>query len=109
MRPSRVARELWSSLWLVPLCLADGIALSFGTLAVDRRSDYQLVSHSPTGDPAAVQAILSTFATSMVSLTSLVLTVTLGRGAAGHGPVLPAHRACRSAPEGQRPRLSRGR
>jgi hypothetical protein len=34
------------------VCLADGIALSFGTLAVDRRSDYQLVSHSLTGDPA---------------------------------------------------------
>jgi Predicted membrane protein (DUF2254) len=78
MRPSRVAPELWSSLWLVPLlCLAGGIALSFGTLAVDRRSDYQLVPHSFTGGPAAVQAILSTFATSIVSLTSLVLTVTL--------------------------------
>jgi hypothetical protein len=56
MRPSRVARELWSGLWLVPLmCLAGGIAQSFGTLAVDRRSDYQLVSHSLTGGPAAVR------------------------------------------------------
>lgn len=44
---------------------------------MDRRFDHELVPHSLTGGPTAVQSILSTFATSLVSLTSLVLTVTL--------------------------------
>jgi uncharacterized membrane protein len=68
---SRVTRTLRSSLWLVPLlCLAGGIELSLGTLAVDRRFGYQLIPRGLTGGPSAVQSILSTFATSMVSLTS---------------------------------------
>lgn len=49
---SRATRAMWSSLWLVPLlCLAGGIVLSLGTLAMDRRFDYQLIPHGLTGGP----------------------------------------------------------
>jgi uncharacterized membrane protein len=65
-------------LWLIPLlCLLAGALLVFGTLALDQASDYTLVPQSITGTPSDAQTILSTFATSMASLTSLVLTVTL--------------------------------
>src|SRR3954464_13324022 len=75
LRPQRSVR---SSLWLLPLgCLAVGALLAVGTLAVDRATDYQLVPQSLTGTPSDAQTILSSFATAMVSLTTLVLTVTL--------------------------------
>jgi uncharacterized membrane protein len=74
----RIRRALRHSLWLVPLlCLLAGALLVLLTLAVDRATDYGLVPESVTGPPASVETILSTFATAMASLTSLVLTVTL--------------------------------
>ena len=54
-----------------------GACLSFTTLAIDKANDYQLVSAALTGGPDAALAILSTVATSMVSLTALVLTIVL--------------------------------
>ena len=78
MRLFRFLHALRSSLWLVPLlCLLAGVLLVSGTLALDRRSDYGLVPQSVTGSATDAQTILSVFATSMASLTSLVLTVTL--------------------------------
>lgn len=69
---------LRSSMWLLPIsCLAAGIALAVATLAVDRATGYGLVPQSVTGTPSDAQTILSSFATAMVSLTTLVLTVTL--------------------------------
>jgi uncharacterized membrane protein len=92
MRLSRATRALWSTLWLVPLlCLAGGVVVALGTLAVDRRHDYRLVPHGLTGGPA-VEAMLSTFATSMVSLTTLVLTlvaVQLAMGQFSSTPQVP--------------------
>ncbi len=74
----RFQRFVQTSLWLLPLgCLAAGALLAIGTLAVDRATDYRLVSQSLTGTPSDAQTILSTFATALVSLTTLVLTVTL--------------------------------
>jgi uncharacterized membrane protein len=74
----RLQRFVRSSLWLLPLgCLAAGVLLTLGTLAVDRATAYRLVPQSLTGTPSDAQTILSSFATAMVSLTSLVLTVTL--------------------------------
>ena len=76
--PLRARRSAARSLWLVPLgCLAAGALLVIGTLAVDRATGYGLVPQSLTGTPSDAQTILSSFATSLVSLTSLVLTVTL--------------------------------
>jgi uncharacterized membrane protein len=69
---------LRSKLWLIPvLGLLAGVGLSFATLGIDRAGDYKLVSHSLTGGPTAVHYILSTTASSLLSLTSLVLTLTL--------------------------------
>ena len=73
----RLAHALRSNLWLVPLaCVLGGVALSVATLAIDRHYDHALISRSLTGSPAAVQTVLSTIATSTVTLGSLVLTVT---------------------------------
>lgn len=47
-----------------------GVALSFGTIAVDRATDFNLVPQSLTGGPAAALQILSTVASSMVTLTA---------------------------------------
>jgi uncharacterized membrane protein len=66
-----------SSLWLVPLLgLLGGIGLSFATLAVDRAGDWRLIPGSLTGGTATAQSILTTIATSVVTLAGLVLTVT---------------------------------
>ena len=78
MSTLRLQRFVRTSLWLPPLgCLAAGALLAVGTLAVDRATDYRLVSQSLTGTPSDAQTILSSFATALVSLTTLVLTVTL--------------------------------
>src|SRR3712207_5730383 len=77
---SRLRLQLFvrTSMWLLPIgCLAAGALLAVGTLAVDRATGYRLVPQSLTGTPSDAQTILSSFATAMVSLTSLVLTVTL--------------------------------
>jgi uncharacterized membrane protein len=77
---SRLRLQLFvrSSMWLLPIgCLAAGVLLAIGTLAVDRATGYRLVPQSLTGTPSDAQTILSSFATAMVSLTTLVLTVTL--------------------------------
>jgi uncharacterized membrane protein len=67
-----------SSLWFVPvLCVLLGAALSFGTIAIDRRFDHDLVPAGLVGGPDAALVILSTVAISMVSLTALVLTITM--------------------------------
>jgi uncharacterized membrane protein len=66
------------SLWFIPvLCVMVGVLLSFGTIAIDRNFDYELVPASLVGGPDAALAILSTVAVSMVSLTALVLTITM--------------------------------
>src|SRR4051794_21035234 len=73
----RLAYALRASLWLVPLlCVLGGVALSVVTIAIDRRYDYDLISRRLPGGRSAVQTILSTIATSTVTLGSLVLTVT---------------------------------
>src|SRR5690242_5349181 len=74
----RLQRFVRTSLWLLPLgCVAAGGLLAVGTLAVDRATNYGLVSQSLTGTPSDAQTILSSFASALVSLTTLVLTVTL--------------------------------
>lgn len=75
LRPfSRLARGLW----FVPLaCVLAGIALSLGTIAIDRAFDYELVPHWISGGPDAAMEILGTVAASMVSLAALVLTITM--------------------------------
>jgi uncharacterized membrane protein len=70
--------HLRASLWFVPvLCVLAGVALSFGTIALDRLFDYDAVPQGLAGNPAAASAILSTVAAAMVSLATLVLTITI--------------------------------
>src|SRR5918993_968727 len=65
-------------LWFVPLmCVLAGVALSFGTIAIDKAYEYELVPQSISGGPDAAVEILGTVAASMVSLTALVLTITM--------------------------------
>ncbi|RZS91183.1 putative membrane protein [Motilibacter rhizosphaerae] len=74
----RVQRFVRTSMWLLPVaCLAVGILLALGTLEIDRATSYDLVPQDITGTPSDAQTILSSFASAMVSLTTLVLTVTL--------------------------------
>jgi uncharacterized membrane protein len=78
MNMLRLQRFVRSSMWLLPIaCLIAGALIGLGTLAVDRATDYGVVPHSLTGTPTDAQTILSSFATALVSLSSLVLTVTL--------------------------------
>jgi uncharacterized membrane protein len=78
MRLTRLVHAVRTSLWVVPLlCVLAGVLISVGTLWLDRRSGYTLVSQSLTGTPSDAQTTLSVFATATASLTSLVLTVTL--------------------------------
>src|SRR5205085_810054 len=78
VRHARVLGSVRTSLWLLPIGgMAAGTFLAFGTLAVDRARGHRLLPQGLTGTPADAQTILSSFATAMVSLTTLVLTVTL--------------------------------
>lgn len=78
MKLFRLLSHVRSSLWFVPvMCVLAGVLLSFGTIAIDRRFDYELIPRDLTGGPDAAVAIFSTIAVSMVSLTALVLTVTM--------------------------------
>jgi uncharacterized membrane protein len=69
-----------NSLWLVPvLCIAAGCALVVVTLVLDGVIGYDAVPGHVLGTPTAVQTILSTAASAMLTLTTVVLTVlTLG-------------------------------
>jgi uncharacterized membrane protein len=65
-------------LWFVPLaCVLAGVALSLGTIAIDRAFDYKAVPEWLSGGPDAAMEILGTVAASMVSLAALVLTITM--------------------------------
>src|SRR4051812_20745146 len=71
-------RSVRSGMWFVPvMCVLGGVVLSFATIAIDSRFDYELIPASLTGGPDAALAILSTVAASMVTLTALVLTITM--------------------------------
>jgi uncharacterized membrane protein len=60
-----------TSLWLIPvLCVLIGALISFAAIALDRANDYQLIPPSLIGGPDAALGMLTTVATSMVSLTA---------------------------------------
>lgn len=79
---SRVREYRWRvhSLWVVPLlCIAVGAVVAALALTVDAAIGYDRLPSSVLGTPTAVQTILSTAASSMLTLTTIVLTVlTLG-------------------------------
>ena len=67
-----------SNLWFIPvMCVLAGVALSIGTITIDRLTEFDLVPRWMTGGPDAALGILTTIAVSMVSLATLVLTITM--------------------------------
>src|SRR5829696_7694629 len=67
-----------SALWFIPvMCVLAGVMLSVATMAIDRATGFDIIPRWLTGGPDAALAILSTIATSMVALTTLVLTITM--------------------------------
>jgi len=67
-----------SNLWFIPvMCVAAGVLLSLGTLAIDRATGFDLIPRWMTGGPDAALGILTTVALAMVSLATLVLTITM--------------------------------
>jgi uncharacterized membrane protein len=63
-------------LGIVPLpCVLAAIALSLITVSIDRAFGDRFIPTSITGKPDAVSSILSTIASAMVTLITLVLTV----------------------------------
>ncbi|WP_352954341.1 DUF2254 family protein [Mesorhizobium sp. M1322] len=61
--------RLRAGLWFIPLtCVLAGVALSFGTIAIDQAYDYNLVPRSLSGGPDAAIEILGSIAASMISL-----------------------------------------
>ena len=78
MRLKNLFLHVSSSLWLIPvLCVLAGVAISFGTIALDRYFDYEALPANVVGGPDAAAEILGTVAASMVSLAALVLTITM--------------------------------
>src|SRR4026209_1185967 len=78
MRRYRIVHALAQRLWVIPsLGVLRGIALSLVTVGIDRRNENGLLSQSVVGNGADPQAILTTIATAVLTLTSVVLTVTL--------------------------------
>jgi uncharacterized membrane protein len=78
MRLAKPFSRLSTGLWFVPLmCVLAGVALSIGTIAIDKAYHYKLVPEAISGGPDAALQILGTVAASMVSLAALVLTITM--------------------------------
>jgi uncharacterized membrane protein len=78
MRRFRIVHALAQRLWIIPsLGVLAGVVLSLVTVAIDRRNENGLLSQSFVGNATDAQSILTTIATAVVTLTSIVLTVTL--------------------------------
>jgi uncharacterized membrane protein len=73
----RIRHALSRRLWVIPLLgILAGAGLSAVTVAVDRHV-HALVTQRLVGSASDASTILSTIATSVVTLTSIVLTITL--------------------------------
>ncbi|MBV8950311.1 MAG: DUF2254 domain-containing protein, partial [Actinobacteria bacterium] len=78
MRRFRIAHGLGQRLWVIPsLGVLSGVVLSLVTVAIDRGHQNGLLSQSVVGNGTDARSILTSIATAVVTLTSMVLTVTL--------------------------------
>lgn len=59
------------------MCVLGGVILSIATLTIDRITDFDLIPRWVTGGPDAALGILTTIATAMLGLATLVLTITM--------------------------------
>ncbi|MEU7410054.1 DUF2254 domain-containing protein [Streptomyces sp. NPDC042638] len=68
---------LRSRMWVIPVfCLAGGVGLCLGTLAIDHATGYRLLGQGLVGSSTNAQGILSAVAATMTTLIPLVLTIT---------------------------------
>jgi uncharacterized membrane protein len=103
----RLRHELRSHIWLVPsLTLVAFLGLALGMIAIDRANDYALVSPSVVGSPTSVQHVLSTAASALLSLATVVVSLTLVAVQVAMGQFSP--RIVRSILEDRRNQLSIG-
>lgn len=73
-----IAETLRRQVWVIPLTGgAAGVGLSFATVAIDHHQRSPLLPMGLIGTTTDAQEILTTIASSVVSLTTIVLTVTL--------------------------------
>ena len=73
-----VSNSLQSSLWFIPvLCVLAGLSLRSGRSQSTAPLLIRRSRRSVVAGPDAAEAILTTVAASMVSLTALVLTITM--------------------------------
>jgi uncharacterized membrane protein len=78
MRRFRIMRALAHRLWIIPsLGVVVGLVLSLVTVGIDRRYENGLLSQGIVGNGTDARSILTSIATAVVTLTSMVLTVTL--------------------------------
>lgn len=79
IRISAIQEALRSSLWFIPaLCVISVVALALATIEVDHRAGPQgHVAFAFSGGPASAQIILSTIASSMITFTGLVFSITM--------------------------------
>jgi uncharacterized membrane protein len=78
VRRFRLRHLAHTRLWLLPLtCVFAGVALALALVSIDRSAGHHLVGTSVTGSAASVQTILTSSATALVTLTSVVLSLTL--------------------------------
>ena len=60
MRVFKFVSSIRSGLWFVPvMCVAAGVVLSFGTIAIDRTFEFELIPASLTGGPDAALAMVT--------------------------------------------------
>ena len=70
MRRFRIVHALEQRLWIIPsLGVVAGVVLSLVTVAIDRRNENGLLSQSIVGNATDAQSILTTIATSVVTLS----------------------------------------
>jgi uncharacterized membrane protein len=68
-----------NSYWFVPLVMTTGaVALSFGTLEIDRRyaSELSTLGWLYTGSPEGARSVLQTIASSMIGVAGVVFSIT---------------------------------
>jgi uncharacterized membrane protein len=103
----RLRQELRSHIWFIPsLTLLAFLGLALGMIAIDRANDYALVSRSVIGTPTSVQHVLSTAASALLSLATVVVSLTLVAVQVAMGQFSP--RIVRSIFEDRRNQLALG-
>ncbi len=77
-RLTHVRETLRSALWFVPsLFVVAAVVLAFGSVALDRQLKGEPAWLAYNGGPSSAQQILTTIATSMMTFTGLVFTITI--------------------------------